>query len=731
MWIPAKHLEDMGVSSATIYRKTKLPNSEWRSRFAKREGRFGKPQKEILLEDLPSDLQIKLAQLNQSSQEAVALDERPVEDDGADTSTIEKSSPLDRLNLALKRFPLDERETWIAELQRLSNIIEKFANVNPKRIKNSLTGRYEFAPAALALCAEAACADPVIIAREPHRAQAPTPRTLDGWLRDYRKEGLLVFIRATSSAAEENSAKRDRRRAEISQEAFEWVNQNWRNYRHPTELFKAAQAKAKRNGWVIPSKVWFFRRWKELPAIVVTKHLKGEKAYMSKYAPYIPRTAEDLTALQLLCGDHRQCDVAVVWRDGRSLIRPWLTLWQCVRTGLIWGWHLDITPSSHTIGLAYAAGVIQFGAQPPARPDDGFFSYVYTDNGKDYKSRNLDGTITVHQRAAALDGGIELVRTQQRVGLYNDMDVRKMLARGYNAKEKPIERTNRDLADMDEGFDEWVGRDAKNKPDLYRDMYTQHQRFLHGKRGESPFMDFDKYLEALAAWIQKYNTDQHTRSVLENASIVPMQEYERLYTTRYEISHESLALLLMKPERRVIGKIGVGIKEGYPTWRYFHPAMSEFKGKEVEVRYDSNDLSSVWVILPNGQPCEAELVQKSSYLTPNKQSAQLMKQTESRERKMQREWDLLNRSMLRGETLEERVAAEYELEVEEVEAIAAEGGSSGGAVHKLTRMDKPKLRAVPKSRAVSVEQISLVKPDDSIFSQESEGGQVSEFDYED
>lgn len=721
MWIAAEQLVGL-VGEATIYRKTKK-NGEWTWMLGPKQGRRGQRRKLILVESLPPELQLAIAKkLPDQVHEEIP---QPQADSPSD-----EAPKLDLITEALKRFPFAERDAWIAELNRLSNLIERYSKINPKRIKNSNTNKHEFVTAVLDLCQEAACTDEVILSREPHRGQPPSPYTLYDWYRDYRKNGLLAFIRSNNHPRNDlNAANHDGRRATISPEAVEWINKYWRNYRHPRALYEAAKQKAKKQRWIIPAESWFYRRWKNLPKPVLSLHLHGEKDYLSKHAPYVPRDASDLAALQLLCGDHRRCDVGVVWRDGRTLMRPWLTLWQCVRTGLIWGWHLDVTPSSYTIGMAYAGGVIQFGAQPPGSPERNFQSFVYTDNGRDYRSKNFDGTITVHKKAARLDGGIELIRVQQEIGIYRDAQVEQYFARKGNAREKPLERTNRDIADWEEEeFDEWCGRDAKEKPETWVEMWHQHQKFLKGKRASSPFMSFDEYLEHLAGWIQAYNSKPHERTVLGGAKIVPLEEYQRLYTTRYDISHESLALLLMHAERRTIGKIGVGCEAAYKTWKYFNRAMAEFKGCEVEVRYDSNDLSRVWVILPNGQPCEAELVEKSGYMTPNKQTVSLMKRQEAFERKTFRDWNLINQSIVRGDTLEDRVVAQYEIESDETEAVAMEAGSPA-RVHQLTRMDKPKLRAVPRTRAITVDQIASVEADDSIFAHH-DSGKVSEFDFD-
>jgi hypothetical protein len=326
------------------------------------------------------------------------------------------------------------------------------------------------------------------------------------------------------------------------------------------------------------------------------------------YAPYVPRDFTDLEALQVLCGDHSERDVTVLLDDG-SLARPWLTLWQDLRTGLIWGWHLDLTPSSVTAGLAYADGVMNFGAQPLSRPEQNFFPYVYTDRGRDYRSHHWDGrVIAVHREAMRLEGGgLELLRVERRVGVLDDLTVRHLLARGRNPKEKPVERVFRDLSDWEQNtFAEFCGRDARGRPDAWRQMYALHEQSVRGERPSSPFMRFGQYREELAGFITHYNATAHERPTLGGALIVPLEEYRRLYTTRYEIAHEALALLLMKAEKRVIRKNGVQCFQRH--WFYWHERMSVYKGQAVEVRYSDSDYGRVWVVLPGGEMCEAALV---------------------------------------------------------------------------------------------------------------------------
>jgi hypothetical protein len=310
----------------------------------------------------------------------------------------------DNLNEYLLQYPPRERGAWRAEALRLARILSAYEKIKPKRRRDPQTGRYEFTQEVRQLCQEVRCSDSVILARAPHRGKAVSPYTLDDWMRKRRESGLTIFVRQEHSSPE---PQQDRRRAKLSAEAVDYINENWRRFRSPRALYRALREEGGNKNWILPSQSWLYRRWKQMPLVVSVAVLEGKAAYEARCAPYVPRNYEDLAALQVICGDHSERDLTVLV-DGKRLTRPWLTLWQCLRTGLIWGWYLSLRPSSETARLAYADGVLNFGAQPFARPEENFFSYIYTDRGRDYCSHDWAGrSVAVHEQAMNPDAELE------------------------------------------------------------------------------------------------------------------------------------------------------------------------------------------------------------------------------------------------------------------------------------------------------------------------------------
>ena len=720
MWIKIEDVFELGKSRRLVF--LKLSSGEWQSREVGKS-RNGKPIREVLLESLPHELQLKWAQMN--------APDAAVETTEAESSLTTEISNEKRLTNALLRYPistkadeLDVRGAMLAEAQRLQEIADQYEAINPKRIKNA-DGRHEFVAAVWRLCDEAVCTNRVVLAVEPKRAKRPSPLTLDGWARKSKTEGLLTFIRNSATVG-----ANDGRKASFSALAVEWTNNSWRNYASPRHLYKALKKKSRAEKWQIPSESYFYRKFSNLPAIVTTKIYQGEKAYTSRYAPFVPRDYRDLEALQVLCGDHSVRDVTVMLPSG-EITRPWLTIWYDLRTGLIWGWHLDLTPSANTIGLAYVNGVQNFGAQPLSRPDDGFHSYLQTDQGRDYRSKTMTGQTLLFKNAARIEGGLNALCTQRKVGFIDEMGLKHLMARGYNGREKAVERVFRDVSDWEQNYfqAEYCGRDAKNKPDAWVKAWLRHNKLLKKFGGdseylknESPFILFNDYRENLAGFINEFNNIEHKKPVLGGAKIVPMDEYQRLYTTRYEISNDALALLLMKADKRKIGKDGIQMFQSH--WYFLHEAMSEFKGQECEIRYSDGDYSRIWAILPNAQIVEAGLITPSSILNPNKKTMETVKRQQNHERNVIRDFRFIQESNFRGESAEDRVAQlTNPAEIEDQREKIAVGDSP--RIHNLTRFDTPKISSAPKPK-VSTEQVGRAEVIDIFRANEREKTKIKE-----
>jgi len=685
MFVAADQLIELGVRPNVL--KRKLNNGEWKTREPFQE-EDNETESEILLSSLPKKLQLewarKKASVSYPQQIAVLLSE------GAKYGISEQEAEINSLLLPLTP---EERIAWMAEALRLARIIELYNKIRPKRRRNRHTGGWEFVPGVMELRQETACKDQLILARHPHRANLLSPCTLDDLSRAFRKKGLAAFLPKVKKPVKR---KDDNRRIAIPKQAIDWMNNNWRHYSGPYHLYNALEKEATKQGWKIPSKSWVYRLWRKIPKILKEYYFEGPQAYEAKSAPFVPRDNTDLMALQVLCGDHSERDVTVLLPD-KTLTRSWITIWYDLRTGLIWGWCLCLVPSSHTAGLAYANGVRNFGAQPLSRPADGFYSYVYTDHGRDYKSHHLNGKdIVVHKEAMKIDGGLEMLLTQRRVGILDELAVRHLFSKKRNPKERPVERVFKDISAWEQNtFQEYCGSHPKERPQLWFRLFKEHKSFLKGKRPSSPFMTLEQYREFLAGFINRYNSMVHYRLTLGSLKVVPIEEYQRHYTTKYEIASETLSLLLMKAEKRKILKNGVQCFRKH--WSYFHEAMSVYKGKTVEMRFSDDNYNSVMVILPNMQMCEAERVTPSSLLNPNKETLKTVRKARANERQVMRDFDLITQSGFRGETIEDRVAGEIESEVElKIEGTSESPPSKGGRVRQLLLLDHTKPLIKPK-----------------------------------
>ena len=248
---------------------------------------------------------------------------------------------------------------------------------------------------------------------------------------------------------------------------------------------------------------------------------------------------------------------------------------------------------------------------------------------------------------------------------------------------------------------------------------------LERRSTESPFSSFDEYRTALGRYIVRYNSTPQQRSTL-GQSLVPLDEYRRRYTTRYEIAPETLALLLLRAAKRRIRKNGVQCFQAH--WCYYHEAMAEWKGADSEVRYADADYSRGRVLLPNHQVSEAALSTPTSILKPDKRTLKLVAEARAHERKVIRGANLLQASNLRGESVEARGAEQ--LPPAEKEADRPAHANSAAHVHQFTRLARRKLRQVAGTARGTDAQVARIEADFSSLQGEASIFTAKEFDYE-
>jgi Mu transposase, C-terminal len=714
MYLAIDQLYLLGVSKSTVIRK--LNSGEWKAQEVQ-QGEKRRRNRKVLISSLPTKLQLSWAQqivLSNSSDELASISD----DVSESVQGIERD-----LSVALMRIPSEARINWIIEALRLAKIVLRYAGIKQKRQRDLESGKSEFIAEVFDLCLEAACKDPIILAREPHRANAPSPHTLDGWWRSYREIGILTFLRSCKSKSNRVD-KTDKRFVALPHAAVEWINSNWDKSKGPQDLFNKYKDEAKQKHWRLPSESWFYRLWDNVPEVIKVLRLEGRKAYGSKLAPYVPRDYSDLHALQVLSGDHSERDVTVSLPDG-TIRRPWLTIWYDLLTALIWGWHLSLVPSSYTAGLAYADGVKNFGAQPFSRPDDGYFSFILTDRGRDYRAHRWDGkVITVHKEAMRPEGGFEALLVQQRVGIIEELSLKHLTTRGHNPKENPVERIHGIISEWEKNtFDAYCGRNPSSRPEQWHKLYLQQKQFEKGKRDSSPFPSLDQYREELAQFITRFNTSPHIRTTLGGIKVIPLEQFNRFYTTHYKIDQGALAIILMKPATQTITRIGVQLFQ--KNWFYLHEKMLEFIGSKVEIRYSDGDYNSVFVVLPDRQVCEAARITPSSIINPNAQTQKAIAKARVYEKKINEEFHFIAQSHLRGETTEDRVA--QELNIAEFNSEEKEKQGQTASIHLMTRMHGQKLRHVTSGRNVTTSDIANAVAEEPL-SVVSIASRVSEFD---
>ena len=466
----------------------------------------------------------------------------------------------------IQNLPADKQEDAIKKL----GIIHRFEKFSSAHIRNGGTRTEAFVKYS---------AQPGVRISE---------RTIKRWIMKYHQQGLLGLVdsRGGNHKVEEL----------ISPDAFElfksmyltqqqltvkvcWQNINYEN-------------RNQNRGWMIPGLRGMYRYVeKYIPLPYQILHREGLTAYEAKCAPYIEIDPDSLEPNQVWVGDHSQFNCWVRYQN--RWVRPWMTVWQDLKSRMIIGWYLSIIPNQTTILLSMKRAIEKFG--PPES--------VKIDNGRDYDSELFTGVTKQVRKALGKDCIVkkstgEIITKRPRkvlgkgyldekmlAGIYAMMDIAVSFAIPFNAKAKRIERLFATIdSQFTATFDLYCGKDTKRKPE---DLVEK----LKDPATIREAISFEKFEALFGSYIEVYNANSHSAKDMLEQNPAEVFQNRRIHRV---LAPGVVDLLLRVWSRELtVGKNGVQFKGIF--YGQYNAELLIYQGRKVRLSYDPDDLRKVYI----------------------------------------------------------------------------------------------------------------------------------------
>lgn len=316
---------------------------------------------------------------------------------------------------------------------------------------------------------------------------------------------------------------------------------------------------------------WAFQRRLEKefsPAVIAFKR-DGEKKFFDRWGYYIERDYSDLISGRIWVGDSRVLDLLVQAPGFASPVRPWVTLYMCMKSYVPMGWHVHVdSPSAENTMRAIRHGILRMG-----KPE-----WLYLDNGREHRNKEVTG----------LSRGKVVNYDHQHTGsIAAILGIQVHLAEAHRSRAKVIERQ---FLDCKKTFDRfWVtfkGGNAVEKPNRLKEILKR----------SSQVPDFEHVKEELGHFYESVFPHRacngkthkgHTRAqVLESDFAI--------HGPLPKVSADTASLLVSKMARGRIGRRGFHLAALGATW-WAEEWMPQAKGREVVLRYDPDDLRTARV----------------------------------------------------------------------------------------------------------------------------------------
>ena len=316
-----------------------------------------------------------------------------------------------------------------------------------------------------------------------------------------------------------------------------------------------------------------------LPQALIIRGREGAKAYNDKAAPFIKR-GYDMDVMELVSADHHILDLLCLHPEKGTPFRPWITMITDYRSRKPLGWQLSITPNRYSILAALEQCVRDHGV--PAE--------IHIDNGKDFRSKLLNGeTMAIRNNDPFGDR-----QTLELQGVFGRLGARVHFVTPYRAQAKPVERFFRFVAEtFSKEFPSYVGSNSSTRP---ADAALYYRR-VNGqeKRGDLP--ELGDVAALFGLWIRRYSAE-HRHSGEGMLGRTPNQVFaEDSSGPRPIMPLKWRELIFAEEFTRVVRRTGISIDNE----DYYAPETAEYLDQQVIARRPFRDRDSIIVFSPDGR----------------------------------------------------------------------------------------------------------------------------------
>ena len=373
-----------------------------------------------------------------------------------------------------------------------------------------------------------------------------------------------------------------------------WFNEDFAHNNGTREmLYDKLQVIAENNHWKIPSYQTVVRYIQFLMEEKRMKNAhflaaKGALEYRNKVGVKTKRDTKALQVMEVLMGDEHTFDCWVSYRQSNgkiTAIRPKLVAWIDVRSRMIMGDIIckdangDILKES-LLKLIYADA-------------NGVPKYILIDNGKDYTKKELTG-VNRKQRVRT-DFDDEVKGFYQSIGI-----VGYERAKPYEAWDKgQIERSFRTVCNQ---FSKWFSSYTGTLTGSRTDDKVEKDIDRMLKHGE--LLSMDEFYEKWHEWLTKVYAHKRHRGLV-NAKETYVTPYECFQKEeRYQKAvppREYATMLMLKSEHAHVYNTGIN-RFGKD---YRSEELDRYIGEDVDIKYDPNNIGTIYVFFHGKQVCEA------------------------------------------------------------------------------------------------------------------------------